>query len=332
LRDVEVFDGDAYLQTWPCTLSELADGRVAAIWRGVAYPLLPGDRIDVAESKTQDIPAPSGKVVVIPSANANWVLVQGPENILVEVCRLLHNANTVIRRTGRWLGESDNIGVFDWYAYCNSGLSAENLTQVLSGFSATVIHVDDLSDDIVSAPAEESVRPLEAKELTTRGRNVSEVLPPIPPIEPTPTASGDDPALLDAMVDLARLTEEVERLRARPVPGPATKLYQELTDALSALRPDVRLARDSWNVVAAEFRDRAPFWRAVNDLPRDGGRPEGWKQFRSAERWWERHLSTGQDDTGRAYARFDASQRVWELLISWKADQPQDTVWLRNQR
>jgi hypothetical protein len=93
------------------------------------------------------------------------------------------------------------------------------------------------------------------------------------------------------MVDLARLTEEVERLRARPPPGPAARLHQELTDALTALRPDVRFARDSWNVVAAEFRDRTPFWRAVNDLPRDGGRPDGWKQFRGAERWWERHLA-----------------------------------------
>jgi hypothetical protein len=230
------------------------------------------------------------------------------------------------------LGEIDKTDVFDWYAYCNSGLSAADLTQVLSGFSATVIHTDDLSNDNFPAPAAQTTATLVAEEPPTQDRTASDVLPPIPHLEPTPATSGDDPALLDAMVDLARLTEEVERLRARPLPGPAARLHQELTDALTALRPDVRLARDSWNVVAAEFRDRTPFWRAVNDLPRDGGRPDGWKQFRGAERWWERHLSTGQDDTGRAYARFDASQRVWEILISWKADQPQDAVWLRKQR
>jgi len=51
--------------------------------------------------------------------------------------------------------------------------------------------------------------------------------------------------------------------------------------------------------------------------------------LRSAERWWERHISTGQDDNDRAYARFDVSSRRWSILVGWKVDQVRDIAWLR---
>jgi hypothetical protein len=67
----------------------------------------------------------------------------------------------------------------------------------------------------------------------------------------------------------------------------------------------------------------------LQELPVTGGRPDGWKALRGTERWWERHVSTGQDDSGRAYARFDPIRRRWELLLGWKADQTRDIGWLK---
>lgn len=334
-RDVDVFEGGNFVQTWPCTPTKLPDGRDAVIWRGIIYPLLPENRIDASQPWNPGRSGPATKAAVLKSPNGCWVLVQGPERSLLDVCQLLSSKGANILRTGRWLGELDSANVFDWYACCDSNLPADAISAALGCINATVISAPDLFNEVRSAEAAtaeiaESPSPHAAD--PTSGEPAAYGAPEPTCLQFAPVAIADDAVLSDAMADVARLSEEVERLRARPIPAAAAKLHQELTDALSALRPDVRLARDSWIVVAAEFRDRSPFWRAVNDLPRDGGRPDGWKAFRSAERWWERHLSTGQDDTGRAYARFDPVGRAWDLLVSWKADQGTDKAWLQKQR
>jgi hypothetical protein len=69
----------------------------------------------------------------------------------------------------------------------------------------------------------------------------------------------------------------------------------------------------------------------LNDLPVTGARPNGWKMLRGAEHWWERHVVTGQNDHGRAYARFDVVRRQWSLLLSVKKEQTRDIYWLKQQ-
>jgi hypothetical protein len=48
-------------------------------------------------------------------------------------------------------------------------------------------------------------------------------------------------------------------------------------------------------------------------------------------KWWERHLSDGQDDAGRIYVRFSSTDRVWDVLISHKSGQTRDISWLSRQ-
>jgi hypothetical protein len=97
------------------------------------------------------------------------------------------------------------------------------------------------------------------------------------------------------------------------------------------LRPDVELLGDTLTIALGEFASRSAFYRAVQQLPVEGSRPQGWKMLHAAERWWERHVSTGRDDRGRAYARFDTGTRRWQLLLGWKSDQARDIAWLQRQ-
>jgi len=47
--EVEIFDRDVLVHRTACTLRELPDGTREVLWRGVPYPLLDGNRIDVSD-------------------------------------------------------------------------------------------------------------------------------------------------------------------------------------------------------------------------------------------------------------------------------------------
>jgi hypothetical protein len=107
--------------------------------------------------------------------------------------------------------------------------------------------------------------------------------------------------------------------------GPGTRAVPR--QASSPLR---RLLRDSLTVASVEFRDRTAFYRALRELAEGGARlPPAWKKVRGAEEWWERHVSTGEDDSGRAYARALPGGAGWDVLLSDKGSQDRDMVWLR---
>lgn len=154
---------------------------------------------------------------------------------------------------------------------------------------------------------------------------------------PEPTAAADialnDQALRDALAHIAQLQALLDAVPKAPQPLPraAVRLHEELAYALAALRPDIVPLRDTLQVVVGEYASRGGFYRCIEELAPSGGRPPGWKSLRDVDRWWERHVTTGQDDSGRAYARFDEVARRWHLLLSWKAEQKRDIEWLRRQ-
>lgn len=137
-----------------------------------------------------------------------------------------------------------------------------------------------------------------------------------------------DEALAAARSRLAEL--EAKLARAAPAPVPR-RLEAKLGRMLCVLRPDLRLLRGCLSVCVGEYARRDGVLRALAELQADGARPEGWKMLRGADRWWERHVSTGQDDAGRAYARFDRAARAWDVLFGWKGEQDRDIAWLRRQ-
>src|SRR6266849_7423158 len=117
----------------------------------------------------------------------------------------------------------------------------------------------------------------------------------------------------------------------RPV-GPPGKLRNEIEVVLEALLPELRLVRDSLIVIAAEFSNRRALYRGLVELRSVNGRlPPTWKKLKGLDDWWERHMSDGQDDAGRVYARLANPERVWDVLISHKSEQARDIGWLARQ-
>src|SRR5689334_12894192 len=91
--------------------------------------------------------------------------------------------------------------------------------------------------------------------------------------------------------------------------------YNQTDPLLTTLRPDLHFLRDSLTVIAGEFGDRRAFYRAVLELNLNMV-GSSWKKLRGVANWLERHVSTGQDDSGRVYAHRRTSG--WDLLVSHK--------------
>jgi hypothetical protein len=111
----------------------------------------------------------------------------------------------------------------------------------------------------------------------------------------------------------------------RPV-APPGKLKNEIEVVLETLLPGMRLMRDSLVVIAAEFLNRRALYRSLAELQIVNGRlPSTWKKLKGLDTWWERHISDGQDDAGRVYARLSDSGHTWNLgmcLSPTKASNP----------
>ena len=120
----------------------------------------------------------------------------------------------------------------------------------------------------------------------------------------------------------AQLTNEA---RAGRPAAPAGKLKNEIKVVLETLFPGVRLLRDSLIVIAAEFFSRSALYRGLAEMRIVNGRlPPTWKKLRGLEDWWERHMSDGQDDAGRVYARLGPFDRIWDVLVSHKSEQSRE--------
>ncbi|TCZ51316.1 hypothetical protein [Roseicella aquatilis] len=323
--EIAVFDGETLVQRCPCTLRDLPDGRPGVVWRGVVYPLLPGDRIDVSAVEAEA--GPEQPFAVLGGEGSTWVLVRGLAGALAEAQARLGAAGIRVSRSGRWLGDPVGDVAFDWFLRCEGTLEPDRVGELLGRSSV----VGDTAEARI-AVLEQHLFEMKA-ELARLAEQLNEAArPPSVPVQPvTPVAPERNAALEAALERVRELQARLDAVPPRPAPSrPAVaRLQEELAAALAALRPDVILLRDSLQVVVGEFVSRAAFYRILQELPVEGGRPKGWKALRGAERWWERHVSSGQDDSGRAYARFDPVGRRWDLLMSWKGEQARDIEWLR---
>ena len=339
--EVAVTDGQTLVQSWPCSRTTMPDGSPGVIWRGIAYPLLAGDRIDVG------VPPPSEPAVhhaVLLGGDTSWVLIQGMSAALDAARRALERTGVVVSRSGRWLGEPIGQIAFDWFLRCDGTLD-EQLVMALLGPSSPVPVESDSAARV--AVLEQRIASLLAD--VARAENAlrrSLEMPPSPEVEgplSAVTVTGalpePDPALQNALAEIQALRASLEAIGAdqqlgarRELEAPqVVRVRDEVTALLFALRPDILLMRDSLLVSLGELHSRGGFYKALSELPASGSRPEGWKMLRGAERWWERHVSTGRNDHGRVYARYDTGARHWSLLLGWKVDQPQDVAWLKRQ-
>jgi hypothetical protein len=301
------------------------------MWRGVLYPLLPDDRIDVGSAEPAEAAEPAAQpdqsFAVIAGEGSTWVLVRGLAGVLADAQARFEAAGIQVSRSGRWLGDTAGGIAFDWFLRCEGEFGSDRVAEVLGEGRA----VGDTAEARV-AILEQHLLEMRAA-LTGLAEQLSEAARARPAAsQPIPVDTRERDVALEAALE--RVRELEARLDAVPprtasVRPAAVRLGDEIGLALAALRPGVTLLRDSLQVAAGEFASRGAFYRLLQELPVAGGRPEGWKALRGAERWWERHVSTGQDDSGRAYARFDPVSRGWELLIGWKGEQARDIDWLR---
>jgi hypothetical protein len=344
-REVRVTEGERLIQIWRCPETKLPNGDAGVLWRGVAFRLLEGDRIDVSLPTTDELD-PDHCCALIPGEDCAWVLVPGTEARLHVARQRLADVSVAVRRYGRWLGEPSGGAIFDWFLCCDGPVDIAAVMGALGQLSVTkdelvvqrlgalqaranALRLEAAREKAETASARREAREIRSPEATP-APSLSQAGAAIEPHEKTQIAE----QLCEALSQIEALTADLEAARERrleTLPTSTIRLMEELRAVLGATRPDVTLLRDSWQVLAGEFRSRDGFWRAVGELPPDGSRPNGWKSFRSADRWWERHVSNGADDTGRAYARFDTGTRSWGVLLGWKAEQDRDSAWLKRQ-
>ena len=325
--EVQIVDGPDAIHSWRCNMTTMPDGSAGALLRGVAYKLQAGNVIDVAataEQAVEELSGSLGRHAIISEEYATWILIQGMAEALAETERLIAACGLVVVRTGRWLGNDvDGVG-FDWFLRCDQSLDPAVVSRALGSSRSGRLHEDAESRAarLELQHLELSARLLEAEAQVGRALKAEKDR-----ISPTQAFEGH---LEEAMALIGELQSEIADLRGRrPVAPPqAPRLIKEMETALSNLRPDVVLLRDTVSTAAIEFDSRINFYRSLHELPPDGSRPDGWKMIRGLDRWWERHVSTGRDDTGRAYARFDTVTRRWSLLLGWKAEQKRDIDWL----
>jgi hypothetical protein len=350
---ISIFNDTKLFETRECALVRLPDGREGAIWRGQAYPLeLPDHRIEMRGEafppgdcvhRDASIREPQTNFAVIEGVEEAYVLLSGQSLSCETAAGALKASGYDVIRTGRYLGDPVDGLEADWFIRITKSKDEREslsvlLTEVLAG-QAMGVHSHEtfgeyrarlIAGELASAKAREAALRAEVARLKLE------------------MASGDQTQAeineLRAAIELERRSRQEADLAAfaaaqlaneprvdRPI-APPGKLQNEIEVVFETLLPGVRLIRDSLIVIAAEFSNRRALYRGLAELQIVNGRlPPTWKKLKGLEVWWERHMSDGQDDAGRVYARLRSSDRVWDVLISHKSEQVRDIAWLARQ-
>jgi hypothetical protein len=349
---ISIFNRGQLFETRECTLVRLPDGREGAIWRGLAYPLeFPDRRIEMGGEafppgdclhRDASIRAPQTNFAVIEGIEEAYVLLSGPSLSCENAAATLKDSGYDVIRTGRYLGDPVDGLEADWFIRITKPKGQESLsaflTEVLAGQAIGVHSHETLGEyrarliagELASVKAREAVLRAEVArlklELTHVGQTQTEIDELRTAIELERSLRQEADLAAFAAAQLAN-----EAHADRPV-APPGKLQNEIEVVLETLLPGVRLMRDSLIVIAAEFSNRRALYRGLAELRiADGRLPPTWKKLKGLDAWWERHMSDGQDDAGRVYARLGNSDRVWDVLISHKSEQSRDISWLSRQ-
>lgn len=349
---IAIFNGDQLFETRACELVLLPDGRQGAIWRGLAYPLeLPNHRIEMgSEAFAPSECVPSG---ARPAARTNFAAIEGVDEayILVsgtvtdceEASNRLKASGYEVIRTGRYLGDPVEDFEADWFVRIVRPLgSNDSLSTVLRNVLGDQVTERDshktlgeyraqlIATEHAFAKAREAALRVEIARLKLESANATDTRVQIEELKLAVDVEREARQQADLAAAEAQELLNAARLD-RPLPR-AGKIRDEIEVVLAALIPEVRLIRDSLNVAAAEFSNRRALYRGLAELRTAIGRlPPTWKKLKGLEQWWERHMSDGQDDAGRIYVRFSATDRIWDVLISHKSEQSRDITWLARQ-
>lgn len=332
---VTIRDGTQPLGARVCRIFQLPDGCPAALWRGRLYPLH-GDTIDAGGDAFAPSSLPAGPLPIgiglQPGDGVSTVLVAGDSASRDQVVARLRAAGFSILRDGCWLGDPVDGLVADWFirvADASSDGLAHALRDLRVAMPGPVAVADTrlrlLGNEIAALRtrfeemvAQNQVLRLDADAALAAGQEAE-------------AESGRLRALLADQHAALVEAEQVSLPRTSTAPAPR-RLTDEISTVIESLLPCVLLLRDSLQVAAGEFRDRAALYRALAELPTDGTLPpQPWKTLQGGTRFRERHVSNGDSNAGRLYARFDPATRRWAVLVGHKVEQDRDIRWLERQ-
>jgi hypothetical protein len=348
-----IYDNDGLIEHRECRAVRLPTGLPGAVWRGLAYPLGDAGAIQIdglayspalcAEGLSEEASPP-------PRAPASWALIDGIDEAYVvlqgsvieveSAAGRLKDAGFNVRRHGRYLGDSIDGLTADWFIRFVKPNSKDDLRYLLERALggdrlSSLQRTDDalemrcrlLAAELEAAKAEKALLHDKLSRLTVKlaeveGHSKTEI-----------------DLLLDAIEDERRQREIAEASAATVVtPAPADvprraaqsgKLKDEVASVIKALLPRIELIHDTMTFVTMEMQTRSHLYRALSELNTTReGMPSSWKKLQGIQKWWERHVSTGQDDAGRIYARLDQMTNHWLVLVSHKGDQSRDIDWL----
>ncbi|WP_315734067.1 MULTISPECIES: hypothetical protein [unclassified Bradyrhizobium] len=350
---ISIFIGTQLFETRECTLVRLPDGRDGAIWRGLAYPIArPDGRIEMGGEAfppadclhgDASIQAPQTNFAVIEGVEEAYLLLSGSSLACETAAAALKASGYDVLRMGRYLGDPVDGMEADWFIRITKPRDAgDSLSSLLTG----VLAGQTLNVHRPETAAEHRAR-LIAGELAAVKAREAALRAEVTRLKLERTTGVQTQAEIDelrAAIEFERSLRQEADLAAyaaaqlinepradRPV-SPPGKLKSEIEVVFEILLPDVRLIRDSLIVIAAEFSNRRALYRGLAELRNVSGRlPPTWKKLKGLGEWWERHMSDGQDDAGRVYARLSNTERIWDVLISHKGDQVRDIAWLARQ-
>ncbi len=340
---ISIHDGCDLVETRACRLVSLPNGSRGAVWRGAAYPLRAGDRIDINDDtappgrcRAMD---PEGKAALrhalIEGADEAYLILDGSVVEAEHAAAALRAGGIEVLRSGRYLGDPVGPVLGDWFVRFVKPPAAELAPEIErllgpasagSGLASDEGRAHLLATELAAAKAREAGLRSEIARLALLQAEGA-------------AAESDRRAALEAALAAERALREEAELAAsrpvapveqRPVRTPASgKLRDEIELVLETFLPRLRLLRDSLDVIAAEFGNRGALYRGLGELHTGAeGMPANWKRIKGVDGCWERHVSNGQDDAGRIYARRAPADRTWGVLVSHKGQQSRDIAWL----
>jgi hypothetical protein len=352
-----VHDGPQLVEERECSTVRLADGRAAAIWRGLAFPLSPaGTGIDVSqegfppgECRSDDAPTVADGFALIEGAQVAYVLTAGSLVDSEALAAALARAGFHVLRSGRYFGDPVEGFEADWFvriatAGTGPGSLRETVARALGTRPAATQSADSLRLRVVTAEllATRARAAAERAETDRLRQTLGERSEIAAEAEALRVAIDNERARRESVeAELLSLHAAAARSPAPPAAmappqasgRPALRLRAEVETVLKALLPRIRLLRQSMDVIVAEVPDRRDLYRTLVALDRcETAMPPQWKAVQKTEKWIEKSkVSDGRDDQLRVYARLDRTDRSWGVLVGFKGEQARDIAWLRAQ-
>jgi hypothetical protein len=346
-RSVRVLDAGEPLEERPLRRVRLPDGRPGALWGGQAFPLTEDGSIDIAGQFFAPELCRSWSET---SPERRWTLLEGVEEavLLLEGDALARDsALAALRSSGlevlRAAPALDPELEADWsvrLAVPRDGPPLSARIEAALGPPSPAPAPTATGDRLRTRLLDEQVHRLLAErdelrrgleesrksESALRGRASEE--PDAELLRARRRIAELETELERAQEETASLHRALEAARAQSVPvstSSAERVHRRLRTELKAFfeaLPRIELVGDSLLALLTDYRERKTVYRVLGELQAGDALQRRFKPVRGRDGWYECHVSTGQDDSGRIYVHRVGER--WRVLVSIKEAQKRD--------